>query len=75
MKEQHVSAGLKVGRVTDRMMSLKLEVEGLTMNVISAYFLLVRCEMKEREEFWRAGGEHAQRGKSDYWNGFQWGHW
>ncbi|KAG7488682.1 hypothetical protein MATL_G00037740 [Megalops atlanticus] len=33
-------------------MSMKLEIEGVMMNVVSAYAPQVGCEMEEKEEFW-----------------------
>ena len=33
-------------------MSVKLEIEGVMMNVISAYALQVGCEMEYKEDFW-----------------------
>ncbi|KAI5616453.1 hypothetical protein C0J50_24004 [Silurus asotus] len=41
-----------VKRVSDRVMNLKQEVEGVMINVISAYGPQVGCEMKEKEKFW-----------------------
>ena len=38
--------------MSDRVMSVKLEIEGVMMNVISAYAPQVGCEMEEKEDFW-----------------------
>ncbi len=38
--------------MSDRVMSLKLEIDGILRNVISAYAPQVGCEMEEKVEFW-----------------------
>ena len=38
--------------MSDRVMSVKLEVEGEMINVISAYTLQLGYEFNEKEEFW-----------------------
>ncbi|KAK3530327.1 hypothetical protein QTP86_023932, partial [Hemibagrus guttatus] len=43
---------LEVKRVSDRVMSLKLESEGVMLNVVSGYAPQVGCEMEEKERFW-----------------------
>ncbi|KAI5617750.1 hypothetical protein C0J50_22339 [Silurus asotus] len=43
---------VEVKRVSDRVMNMKLEVEGVMINVISAYVPQVGCEMEEKEKFW-----------------------
>ncbi len=52
LKEEYVNSVLEVKRVSDRMMSVKLEIEGVMINVISAYAPQVGCEMEEKEDFW-----------------------
>ncbi|KAK3570189.1 hypothetical protein QTP86_016499, partial [Hemibagrus guttatus] len=42
----------KVKRVSDRVMSLKLEIEGVMLNVVSGYAPQVGCELEEKERFW-----------------------
>ncbi|KAK3571395.1 hypothetical protein QTP86_010707 [Hemibagrus guttatus] len=43
---------LEVKRVSDRVMSLKLEFEGVMLNVVSGYAPQVSCELEEKERFW-----------------------
>ncbi|KAI5092872.1 hypothetical protein C0J45_17263 [Silurus meridionalis] len=43
---------VEVKRVSDRVMIVKLEFEGMMINVISAYAPQVGCEMEEKERFW-----------------------
>ncbi|KAK3511567.1 hypothetical protein QTP70_010707 [Hemibagrus guttatus] len=50
LKEEFVRNVLEVKRVSDRVMSLKLEIEGVMLNVVSGYAPQVGCEEKER--FW-----------------------
>ncbi|KAK2909600.1 hypothetical protein Q8A73_007315 [Channa argus] len=52
MKEDFVRNVLEVKRVSDRLMSLKLEVEGVMFNVMSGYAPQVGCELEEKEKFW-----------------------
>uniref|UniRef100_A0A8C4R3Y4 Endonuclease/exonuclease/phosphatase domain-containing protein n=1 Tax=Eptatretus burgeri TaxID=7764 RepID=A0A8C4R3Y4_EPTBU len=52
LKEDYVKRVLEVRRVSDRVMSVKLEIEGVMMNVISAYAPQVGCEMEEKKYFW-----------------------
>ncbi|KAK3535533.1 hypothetical protein QTP70_016803, partial [Hemibagrus guttatus] len=44
--------GKEVKRVSDRVMSLKLEIEGVMLNVVSGYAPQVGCELEEKERFW-----------------------
>ncbi|MGL4896839.1 MAG: hypothetical protein ACRC31_00200 [Cetobacterium sp.] len=37
-------------RVSDKLMSLKLEIKGLMVNVVSGY--AVGCKLGEKERFW-----------------------
>ena len=43
---------MEVKRVSDKAMRVKVEIERVIMNVISAYAPQVGCEMEEKEEFW-----------------------
>ncbi|MCJ8747404.1 hypothetical protein PDJAM_G00153150 [Pangasius djambal] len=43
---------LEVKRVSDRVMSLKLEIEGVMLNAVSGYAPQVGCELEEKERFW-----------------------
>lgn len=38
------------GRVSDRILSLKLEIKRVMMNVVSAYAPHVGCQLEEKEE-------------------------
>ncbi|KAK3527484.1 hypothetical protein QTP86_023019, partial [Hemibagrus guttatus] len=52
LKEGFVRNVLEVKRVSDRVMSLKLEIEGVMLNVVSGYDPQVGCELDEKERFW-----------------------
>ncbi|KAK3550968.1 hypothetical protein QTP70_011474 [Hemibagrus guttatus] len=52
LKEEFVRNLLEVKRVSDRVMSLKLEFEGVMLNVVSGYAPQVGCELEEKERFW-----------------------
>ncbi|KAK3538962.1 hypothetical protein QTP86_023565 [Hemibagrus guttatus] len=52
LKEEFVRNVLEVKRVSDRVMSLKLEIEGVMLNVVSDYAPQVGCELEEKERFW-----------------------
>ncbi|KAK3561839.1 hypothetical protein QTP86_017049 [Hemibagrus guttatus] len=52
LKEGFVRNVLEVKRVSDRVMSLKLEIEGVMLNVFSGYAPQVGCELEEKERFW-----------------------
>ncbi|KAK2887924.1 hypothetical protein Q8A73_019372 [Channa argus] len=52
LKEEFVSNIQEVKRVLDRLMSLKLEVEGVMFNVVSGYAPKVGCELEEKKKFW-----------------------
>ncbi|KAI5621014.1 separin isoform X1 [Silurus asotus] len=52
LKEEYSKSVVEVKRVSDRVMIVKLEVEGMMINVISAYAPQVDCEMKEKKRFW-----------------------
>ncbi|KAK3525841.1 hypothetical protein QTP70_010897 [Hemibagrus guttatus] len=52
LKEEFVRNVLEVKRVSDRVMSLKLKIEGVMMNVVSGYAPQVGCELEEKERFW-----------------------
>ena len=43
---------VELWRVTDRIICLKMELDGVMLNVISAYAPQVRCIHKEKETFW-----------------------
>ncbi|KAK3568688.1 hypothetical protein QTP86_013448 [Hemibagrus guttatus] len=52
LKEEFVRNVLEVKRVSDRVMSLKLEIEGVMLNVVSGYAPQVGCELQEKKRFW-----------------------
>ncbi|KAK3506329.1 hypothetical protein QTP70_005304 [Hemibagrus guttatus] len=52
LKEEFVRNVLEVKRVSDRVMSLKLEIEGVMLNFVSGYAPQVGCELEEKESFW-----------------------
>ena len=52
VREKYINSILEVKRISDRVMSLKMEIEGTLFNVISAYAPQVGCELVEKEEFW-----------------------
>ncbi|KAI5606603.1 hypothetical protein C0J50_2102 [Silurus asotus] len=52
LKEAYSKSVIEVKRVSDRGMNVKLEVELVIINVISAYSPQVGCEMEEKEKFW-----------------------
>ena len=39
-------------RVSDRIMYMKLDIEGVMMTVISAYATQVGCPREEKDKFW-----------------------
>ncbi|XP_065675628.1 uncharacterized protein LOC136091844 [Hydra vulgaris] len=53
LKEEFSKSVVEVKRVSDRVICVKLEIDGVVMNVISAYAPQVGCDMEEKEEFWR----------------------
>ncbi|KAK3517034.1 hypothetical protein QTP70_032526, partial [Hemibagrus guttatus] len=52
LKEEFVRNVLEVKSLSDRVMSLKLEIEGVMLNVVSGYAPQVGCELEEKERFW-----------------------
>ena len=50
--KKHVDRVVELWRVTDRIICLKMEVDGVMLNVISAYALQVGCICEEKEAFW-----------------------
>ncbi|TRY54572.1 hypothetical protein DNTS_001573 [Danionella cerebrum] len=53
LKEEFVRNVLEVKRVSDRVISLKLEVEGVMLNVVSGYAPQVGCKLEEKGRFWK----------------------
>ncbi|KAF7708178.1 hypothetical protein HF521_017235, partial [Silurus meridionalis] len=52
LKEEYSKSVVEVKKVSDRVMNVKLEVEGMMINVTSAYAPQVGCKMEEKEKFW-----------------------
>ncbi|KAI5096408.1 hypothetical protein C0J45_13302 [Silurus meridionalis] len=52
LKNEYSKSVVELKRVSDRVMNVKLEFEGMMINVISAYAPQVGCEMEEKERFW-----------------------
>ncbi|KAI5105879.1 hypothetical protein C0J45_3576 [Silurus meridionalis] len=52
LKGEYSKSVVEVKRLSDRVMIVKVEVEGMMINVISAYAPQVGCEMEEKERFW-----------------------
>ncbi|KAI5104378.1 hypothetical protein C0J45_6004 [Silurus meridionalis] len=52
LKEEYSKSVVEVKRVSDRVMNVKLDVEGLMINGISAYAPQVGFEMEVKEKFW-----------------------
>ena len=52
VREELAASFLKVKRVSDRLMAIKLEVKGLILNIVSAYALQVNNSMEEKKDLW-----------------------
>ncbi|KAI5107649.1 hypothetical protein C0J45_1243 [Silurus meridionalis] len=52
LKEEYSKSVVEVKRVSDRVMNVKMKVEVVMINIISAYASQVGCEMVEKEKFW-----------------------
>ena len=52
LKGDYIRRVLEVKRVSDRMMYMKLDIEGVMMTVISAYAPQVGCLREEKDKFW-----------------------
>ena len=52
LKEDYIGRVLKVKRVSDRMLYMKLDIEGVMMTVISAYAPQVACLKEEKDKLW-----------------------
>ncbi|KAF3688243.1 Craniofacial development protein 2 p97 bucentaur protein [Channa argus] len=77
LKEEFVRNVLEVKSVSDRLMSLKLEIEGVMFKVVSGYVPQVGCQLEEKEKFWSELDEVMQsipRGErvviGEYFNGY-----
>ena len=52
VREELVESVLKVKRVSDRLMAMKLEVKGSILNIVGAYALHVNNSMEKKNDFW-----------------------
>ena len=52
VREELAESVLEVKRVLDRLMAMKLEVNGSILNIVSTYAPQVNNSMKEKNEFW-----------------------
>ena len=52
LKKEHVGRVVELWRVTYRIICLKMELDGVMLNVISAYTPQVGCIREEKEAFW-----------------------
>ena len=52
MREELAESVLEVKRVSDRLMAMKLEVNGSILNIVSAYAPQVNNSMEEKNDFW-----------------------
>ena len=52
---------VEVNRVSDRVMSLKLVIEGMVLNIVSAYAPQMGCNMEEKDLFWREVDEITEK--------------
>ena len=52
VREELVESILEVKRVSDRLMAMKLEVNGSILNIVSAYAPQVNNSMEEKNDFW-----------------------
>ena len=52
LREELAESVLKVKRVSDRLMAMKLEVNGSILNIVSAYAPQVNYSMEDKNDFW-----------------------
>ena len=52
LREELAESVLEVNRVSDRLMAMKLEVNGSILNIVSAYASQVNYSMEEKNDFW-----------------------
>ena len=52
LREELAESVLEVKRVSDRLMAMKLEVNGSMLNIVSAYAPQVNHSMEEKNDFW-----------------------
>ena len=52
LREELAESVLEVKRVSDRLMAMKLEVNGSILNIVSSYAPQVNNSMEEKNDFW-----------------------
>ena len=52
LRKELAESVLEVNRVSDRLMAMKLEVNGSILNIVSAYAPQVNNNMEEKNDFW-----------------------
>ena len=52
LRKELAESVLEVKRVSDRLMAIKLEVNGSILNIVSAYAPQVNNSMEEKNNFW-----------------------
>ena len=52
LREELVESVLEVKRVSDKLMAMKLEVNGSILNIVSAYAAQVSNSMEKKNDFW-----------------------
>ena len=52
LREKLAESVLEVKRVSDRLMTMKLEINGSILNIITAYAPQVNNSMEEKNDFW-----------------------
>ena len=53
MRKELVESVLEVKRMSDRLMTMKLQVKGSILNIVSAYAPQVSNSMEEKNDFWQ----------------------
>ena len=53
MREEQVKSVLEVKKVSDRLMTMKLEVKGSILNIVGVYAPQVNNSMEEKNDFWQ----------------------
>ena len=51
LKKEHVERVVELWRLTDRRICLKMELNGVMLNVVSVYALKVECIREEKEAY------------------------
>ena len=52
LKNYYVDRVIELWRMSDRIICMKMELDGVVLNIISANALQVRCMHEENEAFW-----------------------